>query len=148
MDHGWTLVAACFVLFCLAAASLIVAFCVYECYTSLRQNASLFSPKTLRLYRSLLNSLVLDMATCAFIGVLPVTGIIISVFMLRSEWASAAIQICMCVASFYPLASHFVWLSYITPYRRALLRMIAFRGLRRTESQSPLFTASPAETHV
>lgn len=148
MNHGWTLFAGCFTASFVITFSLLFGYCMYGCYASLRQNFGLFSPKTLRLYRALINSLVLDFTLCIFVAVIPVLVIILCVFALRSEWTSAVVQICMCVASFYPLASHIVWLTTITPYRAAVLRIVGCRRLRRTKSNAPLFLASPSETRV
>lgn len=146
MDNGWTLFAGGFILCCVGAVSLVVVYCVVECYAFLRRNASSFSPKTLRLYRSLVNSLMVEIAVCICAGAVPVAGIAISF----ADWASSVVHTCMCAGSLYPLASHVIWLTNITPYRRAFLQTTGIsRWLRRTKSESTVFLASSsAETRA
>ncbi|KAH7715575.1 hypothetical protein AAVH_17013, partial [Aphelenchoides avenae] len=88
----------CFVC-CLSS---INAYCVYGCYSSLRRRVGVLSPTTLRLYRSLVNSMVLECAICGTLGVGPICVAIVC-FSVRSEWAKVIVQVCMEVASFYPM---------------------------------------------
>lgn len=74
-----------------------------------------------------------DMTICIFVSAVTVADVFICFFISRSERASAVIEICLCVASSYPLASHVVWLTYSRPIAH-------FCGRRRGVRQSHVDT--------
>lgn len=113
--------------------------CAYGSYSALQSNKSALSPRTLRLYKSLVNSLVLDLAFCLLLGATPLMGIVVA-FSSRATWASTAAVLCMTITGFYPLATHVLWLLYITPYRQSVRRLLS-RTLRKGSPTTTLFAA-------
>lgn len=125
VKSGWIrYVYGCFLAYILTIVPL-VAYCVYECYNSLGNVRQSLSKATLRLHRTLLNSLLIDLALSA-VGGVPVVTAVVALY-TRAEWGSAAMVIASSVTGLYPLESHMLWLFYLPPYRRAVLRMFGWR---------------------
>lgn len=130
-ENAWTSSTIVFMeLFC-GVFGILIACCVYGCYSALRSGKSTLSPRTLRLYKSLVNSLVLDLAFCLLLGATPIMVVVVA-FSSRAAWASTATVICSSVAGFYPLTTHMLWLLYITPYRRCVRRLLGRTRQKRT----------------
>ncbi|KAH7698936.1 hypothetical protein AAVH_33965, partial [Aphelenchoides avenae] len=98
---------------CVLYVSLIV-FCTCGCYSALQANKHVLSTQTLRLYRILVNSLVIDLAFCLLLAIAPLL-LAVATFSAHLSFASTATVVGATVASFYPLASHALWLFYIAP---------------------------------
>lgn len=139
MDNAWTLSTFVFLeVFC-GVFAIMIACCAYGSYRALQRSKRTLSPRTLRLYKSLVNSLVLDLAFCLLLGATPIMVIVISMSS-RATWASTATVICMTVAGFYPLATHVLWLLYITPCRRSVRRLLG-RTRHKSTPTTTLFVA-------
>lgn len=117
-------------LFCLVYVAIIVA-CTYGCYSTLQANKRSLSHFTLRLYRTLVNSLVIDLVFCLLIGVTPLLLMFVG-FTMRTNWASTVTVVCSTFTSLYFLVSHVLWLFYIAPYRRAVLGLVGVSTKRRS----------------
>lgn len=140
IDNASTLSIFVFLEFFCGVFAIMIACCVYGTYSALRSSKSTLSARTLRLYKSLVNSLVLDLAFCLILGATPIMIFVIA-FSLSATWASTATVICITVAGFYPLATHVLWLLYITPYRRTIRRLLGCARRKRT-STTTLFLAT------
>ncbi|KAI1691439.1 serpentine type 7TM GPCR chemoreceptor srh domain-containing protein [Ditylenchus destructor] len=132
-----------YVVFCWATIVLLLysatlTYCVYGCYASLQRGKSAFSSRTLMLYRSLVNALMIDVAICGVMVILPVVLCGLSMY-FQLEWASTATLLAMSFASWYPCVSHIVWMWFIAPYRRALIRMFKGRGRTAQDKNSNVF---------
>ncbi|KAI1701226.1 serpentine type 7TM GPCR chemoreceptor sri domain-containing protein [Ditylenchus destructor] len=93
-------------IYCWAAIGMLIIFativyCVYGCYASLQRGKSAFSSRTLQLYRSLVNALVIDLGICVMMVVLPI-GICGICIYSQLGWASSATLLAMSFASWYP----------------------------------------------
>lgn len=103
----------------------LVGYCTYGCYSSLNDARHSLSTSTLRLYRRLVNSLLIDLAFST-IGLMPVIAVVAAVC-AQAEWGSTAMIIAISVTGLYPLESHILWLFYLPPYRRAVMRLFGRR---------------------
>ncbi|KAH7715593.1 7TM GPCR protein [Aphelenchoides avenae] len=119
-------------LFRLASASLvaigvafvvIIAYSTYGCYRHMTRHSASFSVRTLKLYRVLLNALVIDMLACVLMVAVPMVASTVAVGG-NSENGGLILLLSFTIANWYPLVNNVVTLSYITPYRRSLLRLV------------------------
>ncbi|KAI1697274.1 serpentine type 7TM GPCR chemoreceptor srh domain-containing protein [Ditylenchus destructor] len=105
-------------------------------YHFLRQNKKLFSKRTYALYRSLINVLVIDMLFCCLLVLFPLI-ISLAAFYFQLKISSLTALITLTIGSWYPLCTHIVMISYVTPYRRALIGI--YRKVLQQKQESRLF---------
>ncbi|KAH7669990.1 hypothetical protein AAVH_42788 [Aphelenchoides avenae] len=79
------------------------------------------STSTRRLYARLLNLLLIEL-TFVSVGILPMTVIVVALY-THAQWGSTAMVVAYSMTGLYTLESHLLWLFYLPPYRRALLRL-------------------------
>jgi hypothetical protein len=110
--------------------SVIMLGCAFFCYRYLQRNEYLLSRKTVALFRSLINMLMIDLC---FAGVTGFFTIVTSMFTFISEvsWGSYIIVYALTMADFYPLFSHLLVLIYIEPYRVATIKALGLGKLIR-----------------
>ncbi|KAH7722878.1 hypothetical protein AAVH_09533 [Aphelenchoides avenae] len=137
IENVWTLSTFAFLEFFCGVFAVLIACCVYGTYSALQSSKSTLSAHTLRLYKSLVNSLVLDLAFCLVLGATPIMVGVIA-FSSHAAWASTATVVCTTVAGFYPLATHILWLLYIAPYRKSVRRVLD-RTFQKKSSTGTLF---------
>ncbi|KAI1710178.1 serpentine type 7TM GPCR chemoreceptor srh domain-containing protein [Ditylenchus destructor] len=111
-------------------------------YHFLRQNKKSFSKRTYALYRSLINVLVIDMLFCGLLVLFPLI-LSLAVFLFQLKISSLVALITLTTASWYPLCTHVVMISCVTPYRRALVGI--FRKVLQQKQESRLFYT---KTHI
>ncbi|KAI1698027.1 serpentine type 7TM GPCR chemoreceptor srh domain-containing protein [Ditylenchus destructor] len=133
--NAWIYFLYCWV----AIVSLILfatlTYCVYGCYSSMQRKKSAFSTRTLQLYRSLVNALMIDLVVCGVMAILPIWICAISLY-YQVKWASTATLLALSFSSWYPCVSHIILMWFITPYRRALVRMFKWWKKRGKTEQN------------
>ncbi|KAH7703516.1 hypothetical protein AAVH_29309, partial [Aphelenchoides avenae] len=141
IDVNWmTLgVAQAFVLAVVCVA--FIAYCIYGCYAVFQYDRAALSARTRLLYRVLIRALLIDIVAFIALGVIPALLLAIS---LSGFWQSSAdvATVCLSTMTLYPLTTHFVWLCYITPYRRAVLRMVGKWPARVRATATPTSTTN------
>uniref|UniRef100_A0A915CUG1 G protein-coupled receptor n=1 Tax=Ditylenchus dipsaci TaxID=166011 RepID=A0A915CUG1_9BILA len=82
------------------------------------------SYRTISLYYSLINSLVLDIVIAGFLGFVPVTLLIFG-FLFNISWTSLIFTIGLQTSCLYPLIANIILVVYVTPYRKATLLLLS-----------------------
>ncbi|KAI1731662.1 serpentine type 7TM GPCR chemoreceptor srh domain-containing protein [Ditylenchus destructor] len=83
----------------------------------------MLSKRTASLYWALINSLVLDMFMSGVLAIVPILVTII-VFLQKSPFASAVATVGLQIGSIYPLVANVILIIYVTPYRKATLKLL------------------------
>jgi hypothetical protein len=106
--------------------------CQYALHSSLRHR---LSERTLRLYRTLANTLVLDLLL-TFVTIIIPGAIVAASFLFNLQNANAIAVAMICIIELYPIATNILILSYVRPYRRGVLQFICRRGRADGEHSS------------
>ncbi|KAH7718993.1 BTB/POZ domain-containing protein 3-like protein [Aphelenchoides avenae] len=118
------LILSAFIVVTLACASFVLMSSAVGCQYFVRSSSRPdLSERTLRLYQVLANTLVIDLALNVLMFFLPMVGACAS-FMRAHESSWSLAILCMIFGSCYPIATNVVILTYVTPYRRGLMRML------------------------
>ncbi|KAH7700239.1 hypothetical protein AAVH_32643, partial [Aphelenchoides avenae] len=94
--------------------------CQYALHSSLRRR---LSDHTLRLYRILANTLVLELAL-AFVTLYIPGAILIASLLFGLEQANTVTLMMLCIMEVYPVATNILILAYVRPYRRGVLQFV------------------------
>ncbi|KAH7703452.1 hypothetical protein AAVH_29372 [Aphelenchoides avenae] len=103
-----------------AGGTLVAVWSTLCCYRFLRNNHSSLSQRTIALYRSLINALVLDVAIGFAVVFFPML-ISVAALTFENAYGSIIALISMTVVNWYPLLTHAILLTNVKPYRMALI---------------------------
>ncbi|KAI6216494.1 hypothetical protein M3Y95_01273200 [Aphelenchoides besseyi] len=116
----------------LCICTVVILFSAYKCLRVLMSNHHFLSPKTLSLYRTLLNMLFIEVVGAAFTSWgLGITALLL--LLLRVPVSGPLITIGLLCADCYPFFVHLLVLCYVEPYRLAAYRLLRLEKLRRTQ---------------
>lgn len=101
---------------------------IMGCYRFLRSaDGPRLNERTLRLYRALTNALALEFALSFSLLHVPASLMLLSIFCHWEDSSSISVVV-LCWTEWYPVAVNVMFLVYIRPYRRGLLRMFGFKS--------------------
>lgn len=106
----------------------------FGCYYFLYRNKRMLSKRTQDLYRRLVNALLLDLGIC-FLLILAPFIVWYTCVKAQSPYTSVVYSVAFTTAALYQIVTHVVLLTYITPYRRAVLG-VYLRATGRSEQGS------------
>ncbi|KAH7713973.1 hypothetical protein AAVH_18650 [Aphelenchoides avenae] len=108
-----------------SAAGAVIALSAFGCYYFLARNRRKFSSRTITLYRTLINALVTDAALAFFMVFVPLLTSMAS-FQFQWGYSSTTVLVSITIALWYPVCTHLVLLTYVKPYRNAVLEIVRF----------------------
>ncbi|KAI1706711.1 serpentine type 7TM GPCR chemoreceptor srh domain-containing protein [Ditylenchus destructor] len=112
---------------CLLIITLIyvftIGYSIFGCYKFLRVKGNTLSRGTAALYSALINSLVLDMVMVGILCLVPTIAFVTS-YALESPYAPGILSIALQMATVYPIVANIITIAFVTPYRRAMVRII------------------------
>ncbi|KAI6198517.1 hypothetical protein M3Y96_00527400 [Aphelenchoides besseyi] len=116
----------------LCICTILILTSAYKCYLVLMSNHHSLSPKTLSLYRTLLNMLLIEVVGAALTSWgLGITALLLLLF--RVSVSGPLITIGLLFADCYPFFVHLLVLCYVEPYRLAVYRILRLDKLRRKQ---------------
>jgi hypothetical protein len=130
-DAGkYYVLAALSVLFLLTVGTVITVASSLLCYRHLRKNVRALSPKTVKMFRALLNLLIADLVLAMMVTWVGNASNFLAFATGHKNNLAAAI-FGMFIVKVYFICTHLLILFYIEPYRSAVLRL--FRCKRQVE---------------
>ncbi|KAI6237663.1 hypothetical protein M3Y95_00289100 [Aphelenchoides besseyi] len=120
--------------------SLVILVTTVLVYSFLHHSTHSFSPKTVALFRSLINMLVLDLVFAAITGWTTITVTVIS-FFTQMETGAYVIFFSLIIADIYPLFNQCLVICFVEPYRLAAVQFLRIHWLFGVEKETQWETA-------
>lgn len=114
----------------LVAIISVITFCTIACYRRLGSYRAAFSKRTLLLYQTLINALVIELTLCSVFTMLPCLLSMV-LYWAQVKYASPICLWAITLSGFHSIVSHLVCLTYIQPYRQAFERLFC-KGTRHS----------------
>uniref|UniRef100_A0A915DGI0 Uncharacterized protein n=1 Tax=Ditylenchus dipsaci TaxID=166011 RepID=A0A915DGI0_9BILA len=102
---------------------IVIWLCLRGCYLFLKVSRIHLSQKTIDLYYSLINSLVLDIAVGGLLVFIPVVLIVVA-FLCDWKYTSILFVSVWLIGMLYPIAVNLILLIMVRPYRLALIGLL------------------------
>ncbi|KAH7702893.1 7TM GPCR protein [Aphelenchoides avenae] len=121
----------------------VIVLSTFGCYYFLRKNVRMLSKRTKELYQRLVNALLIDLGICFLLIFLPFC-VMMMFYVAGSDYTSIVYSCSFATATLYQVVTHVFLLTYITPYRQAVIN-VYMRATGRSAQEST-WHSSPSIT--